>query len=91
MYIFRIYLLYLSSAFPSVIIRPSSDEVPMRFRSGSDEVPMEIGGKLLVGIVIYCYSVDDGFDALAIYFPSFERHGLSHRQEIRRVYLVARI
>ena len=50
-----------------------------------------MSGKLLVGIVIYCYSVDDGFDALAIDFPSFERHGLSHRQEIRRINLVARI
>ena len=57
----------------------SLDEVPMRFRSASDEVPMEIDGKLLVGIVIYCYSVDDGFDAFAIDFPSFEWHCLTHR------------
>ena len=63
----------------------------MRFQSDSNEVPMEIGGKLLVGIVINCYSVDDGFDTLAIHFPTFEWHGLSHGEEILWVNLVARI
>ena len=63
----------------------------MKFLWSSYGDRWQIGGKLLVGIVIYCYSVDDGFDALAIYFPSFERHGLSHGEEILWVNLVARI
>ena len=52
---------------------------------------MEIGGKLLVGIVVNRYAIYYGLYAFAIHFPSLEWHGLSHGEEVLRVNLVASI
>ena len=77
--------------FVMVVYRRGSDEVPMRFRSGSDGDGWQIGGQLLVGIVVNCYAIYHGLYAFAIHFPTLEWHGLSHREEVGWVNLVARI
>ena len=52
---------------------------------------MEIGGKLLVGIVVNRYAIYYGLYAFAIHFPSLEWHGLTHGEEVLRVNLVASV